>query len=105
MVWFYTRADERVRIETRLQASTNEYVLQVECLGRPVVIERFADAETFDVRVREFERELDAESWQLVGNELLAHGWRGPFIEAQVVPSCAADSTGQSLPSFGQIPN
>lgn len=79
MVWFYTRADERLRIETRLHAVTNEYVLQVEWPGRPLLIERFLDAAAFDVRLRAIERELHTDSWQLVGSEILPYAWRGPI--------------------------
>ena len=78
MVWFYTRADDRVRLETRLDA-TNEYVVQVEWPDRPLVIERFPEASAFDVRVRAIEQQLEGERWELVGDEVLPHGWRGPI--------------------------
>jgi hypothetical protein len=78
MVWFYTRADGQVRIETRIDPTTKEYVLQVERLGSPAAIERFPDEAAFDARIQALERELEADRWQLVSSEILPHGWRGP---------------------------
>jgi hypothetical protein len=80
MVWFYRRSDVSLRIETRFDSATNEYVLEVEWPGRPVVKERFKETAAFDTRVLELERQLDEEHWQQVGSpEILPHGWRGPF--------------------------
>ena len=77
MVWFYRRADGDLRVETRFDSATSEYVLEVAWPGRPVMTERFADTGTFETRVLELERQLDQEQWQQVGSpEILPHGWR-----------------------------
>jgi hypothetical protein len=78
MVWFFTRSDERLSIETRIDSATYEYVLQAAWPGRPVTEERFPDAAAFDVRVRALERELDAEQWQLAEGQILPPPWHGP---------------------------
>ena len=79
MVWFYTRADAQLRIETVLDPGTKEYLLKTEWPGRPLVIERFPDAAAFDVRVLALERELHGDGWDLADKEVLPHGWRGPI--------------------------
>ena len=69
MVWFYERPDGSLRIETRFDSTTKEYTLQVECPGRPTVIERFGNSAAFKKRVLALERQLEAEQWK--------QGWRG----------------------------
>lgn len=77
MVWFYKRSDADLRVETRFDSSTAEYVLEVAWPGRPVMKERFSDAASFDARVLALERELGEEHWEQVGTpEILPHGWR-----------------------------
>ena len=78
MVWFYRRSGEALRIETRFDSATNEYVLEVAWPGRPVVTERVSDPDAFETRVLALERQLDEERWQQDGSpEILLHGWRG----------------------------
>ena len=80
MVWFYKRSDGDLRIETRFDSITTEYVLEVAWPGRPTMSERFSDTEAFETRVLALERQLDAERWEQVGSpEILPHGWRGPI--------------------------
>ncbi len=80
MVWFFKRADDALRIETRFESATNEYVLEVTWPGRPVQIERFRDGVAFETYVTTLERQLDAEHWEQAGGpEILPHGWRGAF--------------------------
>jgi hypothetical protein len=78
MVWLYSRANEALRIETRFDSATNEYVLDVSWPGRPTETERFRDIDAFRSRVTVLEKELDAAQWAQVGSpEILPHGWRG----------------------------
>ena len=78
MVWFYSRANDALRIETRFEEATNEYVLDVTWPGRPTETERFRDVEAFRARVLVLEARLDAERWKQVGGpQILPHGWRG----------------------------
>ena len=77
MIWFYRGSAGDLRIETRFDSATAEYVLEVAWPGRPVMTERFSDAAAFDSRVLELERQLEQEQWQQVGSpEILPHGWR-----------------------------
>src|SRR5947207_853093 len=43
MVWFYSSSKGTVRVETRHDAVTSEYVLEIEWPGRPLAVERFRD--------------------------------------------------------------
>jgi hypothetical protein len=78
MIWFYRGSEGALQIETRIDARTKEYVLQIEWPGRPPAIERFLDRGTFDTRVLAVERQLTAEHWEQVGGPaILPHGWHG----------------------------
>jgi hypothetical protein len=78
MVWFYERPDGSLRIETRFDSTTKEYILQVEWPARPTVTERFSNAVAFKKRVLALERQLEAEQWKQVGTpKILPHGWGG----------------------------
>ena len=80
MVWFFARGNDSVRVETRFDNTSREYVLEVAWADRPVETERFSDVTAFQARVVDIESKLAAESWAQVGNpEILPHGWRGPF--------------------------
>jgi hypothetical protein len=77
MVWFYRRSDGELRIETRFDSATSEYILEVSWPGRPLMTERFGDAAAFDARVLALEQQLEQERWEQVGSpEMLPHGWR-----------------------------
>jgi hypothetical protein len=78
MLWFYRRSDGDLRIETRFDSATSEYVLEVAWPMRPTVTERFPTSVAFEARLLALERELDKEEWRQVGSpEVLPHGWRG----------------------------
>jgi hypothetical protein len=80
MVWFFSRGNDSVKVETRFDNSSREFVLEVAWGDRPVEAERFAELSTFQARVLAVEAELEAGAWAQVGNpEILPHGWRGPF--------------------------
>ena len=80
MVWFFARGNDSVRVETRFDNSSREYVLEVAWADRPLQTERFGDLDAFEARVRTVEQQLKAEAWAQVGQvEILEDGWRGPF--------------------------
>lgn len=80
MVWFFARGNEAVRVETRFDNATREYVLEVGWANRPVEVERFRDHGDFEQRVSAVEAKLRADAWAQVGGpEILPDGWRGPF--------------------------
>ena len=79
MIWFYERGKDALRLETRFDEATKEYVLDIAWANRPAETERFADLASFRSRVERLEAQLAAESWTQVGGpEILPHGWRGP---------------------------
>lgn len=79
MVWFYKWSHGTVRVETRQDSATNEFVLQIDWPGRPLAVERFRDARAFDTRIRALEGELEVEGCEQLGSpEILPYGWRGP---------------------------
>jgi hypothetical protein len=80
MVWFYRNGKGELRIETRFNDHTGEYVLDLAWPGQPMVTERFTDEQAFRARTIALEQQLDAEHWKQVGSpEILPHGWRGPM--------------------------
>jgi hypothetical protein len=80
MVWFFARGNDSVRVETRFDNTSREFVLEVAWANRPLETERFKDLSAFQARVTAVEKQLETESWNQVGNpEILPHGWRGPF--------------------------
>jgi len=80
MIWFFARGNEAVRVETRFDNSSREYVLEVGWANRPLETERFRDHAAFEARVAKVEARLRNESWAQVGGpEILPDGWRGPF--------------------------
>jgi hypothetical protein len=81
MIWLFERGDEVVRLETRIDSITKEYVIAIAWHGRPDEIERYPDVSSFRTRIVELERQLTSEHWcQTPGSPtLLAEVWRGPF--------------------------
>jgi hypothetical protein len=80
MVWFFARGNEAVRVETRFDNASREYVLEIAWAKRPVETERFRDHAAFEARVASVEAQLRADAWAQVGGpEILPDGWRGPF--------------------------
>jgi hypothetical protein len=80
MVWLYARETSSVRVETRFDQATNEYVLEVTWPGRSPESERFTSLDAFRSRVLMLEQQLEDARWTQVGSpEILPHGWRGPI--------------------------
>jgi hypothetical protein len=79
MVWFFGRGKETVRVETRFDNASGEYVLELARPEQEVVTERFSDADAFRARLHVIELEMQAGSWQQIGSELLPPPWKGPF--------------------------
>ncbi len=80
MIWTFERGDEIVRLETRVDNDTREYVVVITWADRPPQTERYADVALYNVRILALEAQLAADHWSLVGNpQILPHGWRGPM--------------------------
>ena len=79
MLWFFGKGDEVVRLETRFDRTSNEYVLVIAWANRPPETERFQQFAAFNDRIHALERQLHEAHWTLMAQPtLLKDGWRGP---------------------------
>jgi hypothetical protein len=79
MIWRFERGDEVVRVETRVDNASAEYVVEIAWAGRPAETERFQDNAAFRTRILQLESQLAGEHWTQVGGPTLSwDGWRGP---------------------------
>lgn len=77
MIWLYERGTEALRLETRVDSVSGEYVLVVVWSDDRVETERFRDPAAFDTRLRQLERQLTAEHWTQAGSPtILSEGWK-----------------------------
>lgn len=77
MIWIFERGEEALRLETRYDSVSGEYVLVVVWGHRPTETERYRERAAFDARVRGLEQQLAAEHWTQVGSPtILRDGWR-----------------------------
>ena len=80
MVWFYRSTNGELRIETRFNETTGEYVLDLAWPGQPPQTECFDNEDAFRARTIALEHQLENEHWTQVGTrQVLPHGWRGPM--------------------------
>jgi len=76
MVWFFERNDEFLRVETRYDRDTAEFVLITHAPDGGEQTERFTDAVTFRLRLEALECQLEATHWTQHGPLFLHDGWR-----------------------------
>ena len=76
MLWIYQRGSEMLRVETRFDNETKEYVVIVYREDGMQQAARFKDAALFQMRLETLEKHLDRESWQSDGVRLLRDGWK-----------------------------
>jgi hypothetical protein len=76
MLWFFERDEESLRIETRFDNDTEEFVVLVHWRDRPKQIERFQDAESCRTWLTTFETQLESEGWKTGRSpRVLGSGW------------------------------
>ena len=76
MLWFYSRDRESLRLETRYDNDTLEYVGTVSYPDGRQIHKRFADAERFREWLVTIEQSLAAENWNADGApHILPDGW------------------------------
>lgn len=76
MLWFYSRDEEALRVETRYDNRTAEYVLIVHWSDGRQQEERFTIGSHFRERLVELEIQLAAERWARGGPPaILRDGW------------------------------
>ena len=77
MIWTFKRGQESLRLDTRYNNKTTEYVLIIHHPDGSHQTEWFNDRATFQARLDLLDRRLRRENWQYVGAPvLLRHGWR-----------------------------
>jgi hypothetical protein len=74
MIWFYSRNDQELRIETDYDKATREYVMTIR--GKDShTSERFTDVTAFRARLIQLEHQLEAEKWSAAG-PVVSEAWR-----------------------------
>jgi hypothetical protein len=63
MIWFWSRAAEKLQIETRFDNATKEYLLTIHYPDNRQVFERFPDVTSFQKRLTSLERQLESDHW------------------------------------------
>lgn len=80
MIWLFERGAEVLRLETRVDNTSGEYVLVSTWTEGASEIERFRDYAAYEARIHALEARLAAEHWVQVGSPtILSDGWRGPI--------------------------
>jgi hypothetical protein len=80
MIWLFERGDEVLRLETRVDNASGEYVLVSTWSDSATRIERFRDHGEYQARILALEAQLAADRWMQVGSpQILSDGWRGPM--------------------------
>ena len=75
----FQRGSEVVRLETRVDAQTDEYVVVVGWSDKAPQSERYRDYAAFHARIVNLEQQLAADNWVQLGEPtILKDGWRGP---------------------------
>ena len=77
MIWLYERDDEALRLETKFDNATGEFILIQQLPGDEQVIERFNSEEDFRTRLTALSTALDEARWHRTGPPLLLNdGWK-----------------------------
>ena len=77
MIWLYERNTETLRLETRFDNATGEFVLIQHQPSGARVTERFRTEEEFGARLRALSASLDEQHWQHKGPPMiLDDGWK-----------------------------
>ena len=77
MIWLYQRRDQQMRLETRFDNATEEFVLIRHQPDGTQSTERFRTQEEFRTRLRELCAALEAEDWSHNGPPVfMSDGWK-----------------------------
>jgi hypothetical protein len=63
MIWFWSRAKERMQLETHFDNDTKEYVLTIRHTDGRQEFQRFPDIMSFRQRLASLERQLEGDHW------------------------------------------
>lgn len=76
MLWFFDRNDQHLRLETRYDNATSEYVLIVRWADGHEDTERFTDREAYRQRLVALESRLETDRWVRHGPPIIVpDGW------------------------------
>ena len=77
MIWIFERGpEETLRLETRYDNDTTEFVLMIHGVNGGLQVERFKNAVTFQERLEVLETQLEADRWTQKGPVFLHDGWK-----------------------------
>ena len=75
MLWFFEREDLSLRLETRYDNQTSEFIVTVQWPDGRMQTERFADLEACRGWLAVFDETIEAEQWKPKGPVILPYGW------------------------------
>jgi len=77
MVWLFERSGESLRLETRYDSGTGDYVLIIHRQDGAAQVEHFKDETVFRARLAALESQLRTDRWTAAGPPvLLKDGWK-----------------------------
>lgn len=77
MIWLYERCDEELRLETRFDNATGEFVLVQYQAGGAADTERFLTEDAFRARLVTLSAALEAARWNQKGPPVIvSDGWK-----------------------------
>ena len=75
MLWFFERDDESLKLETRYDNDTSEFVVIVRYPNGREQTERFTDSDEYGAWLEAFERNLEHQHWTRRGPVIVRDGW------------------------------
>jgi hypothetical protein len=75
MLWFFSRDDQSLQLDTRYDNEASEFVARVRWPDGREHVERFKDIDLFRNWLAAFEAELESEKWQANSPVILPYGW------------------------------
>lgn len=84
MIWIFERDHQAVRVETRFDKDTAEYIATIVWADGKTDVERFLDHDAFQSRLVDLERTLLSDHWKQVGGPTLIRKdwWEGSSTES-----------------------
>jgi hypothetical protein len=76
MIWIFEHDEMQVRLETRYDNLSDEYVLITHGMDDGPRTERFKDPESFGARLNVLQGKFDADGWVCREPTFLRDGWK-----------------------------